>query len=89
MTEQQRVEDQLKDMIVERLFLQVAPEDIGDDDVLTEKFGIDSIQLFEIVVGAEEVFGVTFEDTEFSAELFKDVASIAAIVRRKQEEGDG
>jgi len=86
MSEDQRIEDQLKTMIVERLFLQVEPSDIQDDDVLTEKFGIDSVQLFEIVVGAEEVFEITFEDTDFSAELFKDVSSIAAVVRQKLEE---
>jgi acyl carrier protein len=85
MAEEKRIEDQLKQMIVERLFLQMAPEEIQDEDALTEKLGIDSVQLFEIVVGCEEVFGITFEDTGFSAELFKDVASIAAAVRKKLE----
>ncbi len=87
MGEEPRIEDQLKAMIVERLFLQVEPAEIQDDDVLAERFGIDSVQLFEIVVGAEEVFGITFEDADFSPELFKDVTSIAAVVRQKLEGG--
>jgi len=80
-----KIEDQLKVMLVERLFLPVKPEEIQDDDPLSEKHGVDSVQLFEIVVGTEEVFGITFEDTDFSLELFKDVASIAGIVRKKLE----
>lgn len=86
MTDTPRIEDQIKSMIVERLFLPIQPEDIGDEDSLTEKLDIDSVQLFEIVVGTEDTFGITLEDTEFNAELFRDVKSIAAVVRQKLQE---
>ena len=81
----QRIEDQIKAMIVERLFLPVKPEEIADDDPLMEKYEIDSVRLFEIVIGIEEIFGISFEDEEFSPEAFETVAAIGNVVRNKQQ----
>jgi len=78
-----RVEDQLKEMIVERLFLPVSPGEIADDDLLMEKFEIDSVRLFEIVIGLEEVFDISLEDDEFSIERFESVKAIGGLVRDK------
>jgi acyl carrier protein len=78
------LEERLKALIVERLFLKVAPKDIGDEDELMETLGVDSVQIFEIVVGLEEEFGVTFDEEEFDIEMFKTVKSIAEAVRKKQ-----
>ena len=83
MADETRVEDQLKAMIVERLFLSVAPEEIADHDMLMEKFEIDSVRLFEIVIGLEEIFDISLEDDEFSIERFESVKAIAALVREK------
>jgi len=77
------VEEQLKAMIVERLFLPVAPAEITDDDLLMEKFEIDSVRLFEIVIGLEEIFEISLEDDEFSIERFESVNAIAELVRHK------
>jgi len=78
-----RIEDKIKAMIVERLFLPVKPEEIDDEDNLMEKFEIDSVRLFEIVIGIEEIFGVTFEDEEFSVEAFQSVKAISDVVKNK------
>ncbi len=86
MAEDKSIEDRLKEMIVERLFLSVAPEEISDDDPLMEKFEIDSVRLFEIVVGLEEVFDISLEDDEFSVERFENVKAIADLVREKLAE---
>jgi len=83
MPEDRMVEDQLKAMIVERLFLKVAPSDIADDDILMECFEIDSVRLFEIVIGLEEIFEISLEDDEFSIERFESVKAIAELVRQK------
>lgn len=77
------LKSQIKKMIVERLFLQVAPEDIADDAPLMETFGIDSVALFEIVVGLEDEFGVAMEDADFQIEAFRTVDSIAAFVESR------
>ena len=88
MAERQSIESQIKELMVERLFLKVSPEEIGDEEVLMDAYGLDSVNLFELVAGLEEVYDITFEDDDFDLELFKNVASIAAYVRRKlgQEE---
>jgi acyl carrier protein len=83
MADDTTVEEQLKAMIVERLFLSADPADIADDDPLMEKFEIDSVRLFEIVIGLEEVFDISLEDDEFSIERFENVKAIADLVREK------
>ena len=79
----ERIEDQLKELIVERLFLKIKPEEIGDEDDLMDKHGIDSVQVLEIVVGLEEQYGVSFEDEDFDIEVFQTVKSIAGFVRER------
>ena len=83
MSEDKSIEDKLKEMLVERLFLSVTPDEIADDDPLMEKFEIDSVRLFEIVIGLEEVFDISLEDDEFSVERFETVKAIADLVREK------
>lgn len=75
----------LKTMIVERLFLGIEPETIADDAPLMETYGIDSVSLFELVVGLEDEFGVVMEDVDFNIEMFRSVNSIADFVREKQD----
>ena len=89
MPDETRIEDQLKAMIVERLFLEVEPAEIGDDDVLMAKFEIDSVRLFEIVIGLEEIFDISLEDDEFSIERFETVKAIADLVREKLAGDEG
>ena len=72
-------------MLVERLFLKQDPEDILDDAPLMETYGIDSVNLFEIVVGLEDEFGISLEEEDFSIEAFATVNSIAELVKRKRE----
>lgn len=84
MSNEPPIEDRLKAMIVERLFLKIDPLQIGVDDELMEKLGVDSVQIFEIVVGLEEEFGVVFDEDEFDIELFKTVHSMADVIRKKQ-----
>jgi len=83
MTDSRQIEDKLKAMIVERLFLKVGPAEIADDDILMEMFEIDSVRLFEIVIGLEEIFSISLEDDEFSIERFESVHAIAQLVREK------
>lgn len=74
----------IKTMIVDRLFLKVAAEEIPDEASLMDTYGIDSVNLFEIVVGLEEDFGVSLEDTDFSTETFSTVSNIAEFVVQKR-----
>ena len=75
---------QIKKMIVERLFLNVTAGEITDDAPVMETFGIDSVALFELVVGLEDEFGVVMDDVDFQIDTFHTVDSIAAFVEEKQ-----
>ena len=78
------LKSEIKAMIVDRLFLPVEPGEIADDANLMDTYGIDSGNLFEIVVGLEEDFGVSLDDTDFSTETFACVNNIADFVVQKR-----
>ena len=71
----------IKRLIVGTLGLEVAPEEIPDDETI---FGngteIDSIATLEIIVAIEEEFGITVEDDELTADLFASVATLEAYI---------
>jgi len=78
-----RLEDRLKDMLVDRLMLKMKPAEIADTDDLIQKWGLESVQLMEIVIGLEEVFGIQLGDDEFSVKKFRTINNIALVVREK------
>ncbi len=77
------IEAKLKQMIVERLFLQVAPDDIQTDASLVDAYGVDSVCLLELVVGLEEAFGVVIEDGDFDVRNFISVAALRDFVKNR------
>jgi acyl carrier protein len=78
------LEPQIKEMIVERCFLSIDPEEIDADAPLMDEIGLDSVQILEVVVGLEDVFGVTVDDADFDIENFSTVRDIADYVREQQ-----
>ncbi len=77
------IKTRIKAMLVERLFLPVEPSQIGDSESLAEKYGVDSVALFDIAVGLEDEFGLSMSDEVFAPERFRDVNSIAQLVQSK------
>ena len=83
---EKRLEDRLKIMVVDRLMLRMKPDEMGDEDDLIQKWGLESVQLMEIVIGLEEVFGIELGDDEFSIKKFRTIKNIAGVVREKSPE---
>ena len=79
------IEDTLREMMVERLFLKITPEEIDLDANLMETYGIDSVQVSELVVGTEATFDISFEDDDFDPTQFDTLQHIAELVRNKLE----
>jgi len=77
------IETKLKEMIVERLFLSVAPADIVTDASLVDAYGVDSVCLLELVVGLEEAFGIVIEDGDFDVRNFISVAALRDFVKAR------
>ena len=82
---QKSIEDTLREMMVERLFLSVKPGELDLDANLMETYGIDSVQVSELVVGTEAAFGISFEDDDFDPTRFDTLRHIAELVRSKLE----
>ena len=76
------VEESLKQLIVERLFLEIKPAEIETETPLSE-YGIDSFLLLELIVAMEEIFEVKFEQTDITSETLRSVATLAALIRAK------
>lgn len=77
------IEITLKNMIVDRLFLTVAPEEIDTDASLIDAYGVDSVSLLELVVGLEEAFEIIIEDSDFDVRNFSSVASLRNFVQAR------
>ena len=77
------MEQGLKELIVERLFLDIAPADIQNDVELAE-YGVDSFLLLELIVAIEEMFEVKFEQADITSETLKSVSTLAELIRSKR-----
>lgn len=80
------LKQKLREMIVERLFLDIEPGEIDDNASLVDAYGVDSVSLLELVVGIEEVFGIRMSDEDFDVTHFESVASLADYVRNRLPE---
>ena len=73
---------ELKIKIIDTLsLLDVAPEDIGDDDLLVGgDLGIDSIDVLELVLMLEKDYGVKIESKDVGVQAFVSVRALAGFV---------
>ncbi len=73
----------LKELIVERLFLDTTPDAIETDAPLAE-YGVDSFLLLEVIVAIEEEFGIKIEQSDIRAETLRSVGTLTELVQSKQ-----
>jgi len=78
------LEEQIKELLVERLFLDLQPSEIEDQTALSE-YGIDSFLMLELVVAMEESFAVRFEPSDITAAALKTVSTLASLIRSKDQ----
>jgi acyl carrier protein len=86
--QRKKVLDKVKNILVERLRLNLSPEDIADNSPL---FGLglqlDSIDALEIVVGIEQEFKISITDEDM--QVFRSVNTIADFILEKLAKGEG
>jgi acyl carrier protein len=76
---------EIKQALVRSLRLPMQPEDIGDSmSLFGEGLGLDSIDVLEIVLELERVFGVTIADQETGAKVLLSVDTIAAFIEAER-----
>jgi acyl carrier protein len=72
----------IKRLLIENLMLQIAAEEIGDDQPL---FGpgsvrLDSVDALQIVVALDKEFGLKIQDSESAKQILHSVRTIAEAV---------
>jgi acyl carrier protein len=56
----------VREVLVERVVVNVDPDEISDDDLLVEDLGLDSEALLSLVIGLEDRFEVEIPDGDIS-----------------------
>lgn len=69
--------DRIKKALIEIFQIELAPSEIGDDDVLfSQPLSSISEQLLELIDKLEREFGIKIKDEELRAELFISVQAM-------------
>jgi acyl carrier protein len=76
-------EHEVKQLLIDRLDLDLAADEIPDDASLVDAFGLDSAGIFTTVMALEEHFDIELDDAELTNDAFSSVATLAALVRSK------
>jgi len=77
---------EIKELLVKRLRLRdVAPESIDDHESLVKgSLGLDSLDILELALAIEEVYGVKIADEQLGQEAFRSVASLAEFIGKSR-----
>ncbi len=75
------IKQQLKTILVERLRLKVAPEQIDDAAPLFgEGLGLDSIDALELAIAIQKQFGVEIKDETEGRAAFRSIDALADFI---------
>jgi acyl carrier protein len=79
----------LKRIIEERLGIRLAEVKAGDDDELfdEEGWGIDSVDVLDLVLGIEKTFGVRLKQDNEVQKHFRSINTLAAFIHELKPEG--
>ncbi len=79
-----KLNDQIKALMVENLMLKISPADVGDDQALfgPGSLGLDSVDALQLVVALDKSFGLKIPDPAAAKEILQSVNTIATAVRR-------
>ena len=74
----------IRELIVRRLKLDIAPDSIVDDAPLFgDGLGLDSIDALELVLGIEQEFGIKVDNEEVGVRAFASVNALAGFIEAK------
>jgi acyl carrier protein len=73
---------EIKQLLIEKLMLQITAEEIGDEQPLfgPGSVGLDSVDALQLVVELEKKFGLKIRDAEAAQQILQSVHTIAEAV---------
>jgi acyl carrier protein len=73
---------EIKQLLIEKLMLQITAEEIGDEQPLfgPGSVGLDSVDALQLVVELEKKFGLKIRDSEAAQQILQSVYTIAEAV---------
>lgn len=76
--------ERLSRLIRERILTNGSAPRLGlDTPLLSFGLDLDSVAVLQLIMETEKEFGVVFEDSDVSIELFKTLGTLAAAIERK------
>ena len=77
------IQEKIRNYIVENFLF--GSDDLRDEDSFLEHGVVDSTGVLELVLFAEETFGITVDEEEVLPENFDSITSLARYVTRKSD----
>jgi acyl carrier protein len=74
----------LRSLLVNHLFVEIPPEQIGEDDGLRTVVGLDSVGFVELRLLCERQFNVQVADEDYTPENFSSIRRLAGLIERLQ-----
>ncbi len=74
------IEDRLRDILVEDLFVELDTDSILPTASLRRDLGIDSLGFVELKAQVEKRFGIVISEDEFTPENFSTFSSLASLI---------
>jgi acyl carrier protein len=86
MAEQSALKSEIRKMLVENCMLQMAPEEIKDDQALfgPESLGLDSVDALQLVVALDKSYGLKIPDPETAKRILHSINAMADAVENRK-----
>lgn len=79
------VEQRIREVLVNSLSLNIAPDDIPVDRPFGDVIGFDSMSMLEYVVALEKEFGISIDQDALSLDLLTDITLLARYIRSRPD----
>lgn len=79
---EEQVQEQVANVVRHALRITEGGQQLGPDTALTS-FGLDSLNIMDVLLGIEQTFGLTFDDADLDLTVLETVRSLSSFVRSR------
>ena len=83
MTEKEQLVRQLKQVLIDDLFVSIPENEIKLEDTLANDLGIDSVGFVELITILEEKYGIEITSEESTPENFRTLDRLSTFIQAK------